>query len=303
MNRGMGKSGPGQGSQRSSATVAVAARESRRCAQQEAVDRRATAAAARTAGATTTPHPIKPTLGLAASSLQQEWSKRLGLPSVNTTSRRRSSAAPTVSASRRSPKTVDAAPRRARQSAPAVVPSTGSPRQRGSSKATECQSSPSKVAGGPAQVCPVAAAGGNATRVREAGAYRIRRTTNPTKTVTEQQTASEAPLGERKGAVRGSEWADTIRKVEERPVIIPPAPTLAQRLNLVPAPAQPLSETAWAACKKQAIDRGDGTTQPCAICIMPFGTNRQVNSSNTCCVAFCWLSLVILALWVRVYQY
>ena len=57
-------------------------------------------------------------------------------------------------------------------------------------------------------------------------------------------------------------------------------PTLAQRLGLVPAPPQPLSENEWAAKKQACVRRGD-PTQPCPICHDDFGRSPTILLSCT----------------------
>ncbi|XP_066300181.1 RING finger protein 32-like [Branchiostoma lanceolatum] len=67
-------------------------------------------------------------------------------------------------------------------------------------------------------------------------------------------------------------------EIEEKEYVLDPKPqplSLAQKLGLVEAPKQPLTEEEWQSVKHRASHRDDHT-QPCVICKEDFGTQEQV---------------------------
>ncbi|XP_078661910.1 RING finger protein 32-like [Branchiostoma floridae x Branchiostoma belcheri] len=67
-------------------------------------------------------------------------------------------------------------------------------------------------------------------------------------------------------------------EIEEKEYVLDPKPqplSLAQKLGLVEAPEQPLTEEEWQTVKHRACHRDDHT-QPCVICKEDFGTQEQV---------------------------
>eukprot|EP00038_Savillea_parva_P025193 m.46608 g.46608 ORF g.46608 m.46608 type:complete len:532 (+) comp6785_c0_seq1:326-1921(+) len=265
-------------------TAATAAREARQHTTAEAVGRRLAARNSRlstkaptasggctsayaTGGASAhnVSNPYRPSIGLAAASLQQEWGRRLGLPLVNTAARRRPSAATsTTSATTTRCRFPAVGTRPSRHSAPTVLEPSQDEGTDGEAHSAGLPSSGRRASAHHAATC------------RTRGHHHHHHHQH-------HGNSTDTPKGalpSHKGTIRRHE-SHPSTCIVERPVIVPPKPTLAQRLQLVPAPAEPLTEAAWAACKQKALDRGDGTSQPCAICLQPFGSSRQVLLSCT----------------------
>lgn len=73
------------------------------------------------------------------------------------------------------------------------------------------------------------------------------------------------------------------KETKEKEYVLDPKPsplTLAQKLGLVDAPDQPLSETQWQEAKKKSNTRDD-SKMPCVICKEDFGIQEQVLLSCT----------------------
>jgi hypothetical protein len=265
---------------RPAALVATAAREAQRRAKLE-TDRERGKGRASWGGGFTDHHPDaaatrqQPSLGLAAASLQQEWGRLLKLPAIRTTIRRQQ---PQAMVTRR-------------RSAPAVPTS--------SLLSSSSSSSSHTLASG--------------LDGRRRGHGKEQRVCARTATMSESGSAAQshgagcASRGDRdrlgrgcchgdsnanctgsvesvdKSSVCGDERSQTTRQPRhaeshpsERPVIVPAPPTMAQRLRLVAPPPQPLTCEEWSACKAKAVERGNVTAEPCAICMTSFGIGRQV---------------------------
>ncbi|KAK2859560.1 hypothetical protein Q5P01_004180 [Channa striata] len=87
--------------------------------------------------------------------------------------------------------------------------------------------------------------------------------------------APRNPQARRKGGAMGQQRQDG---KEEREYVLDPAPpplTLAQKLGLVPSPAERLTEEEWSRVKARSVQQGE-SAQPCAICREEFHMQHQV---------------------------
>lgn len=262
----------------SSATlVATAAREAQKFAKDEAARQRGRgnaqwggrggAADAGTDGVLRSRGlPKTPSLGLAAASLQQEWGKLLKLPSIRTTIRRNQDpgAASGGVATRR------------RSDPPALL---------------------SKIPSNSPRRLSAAAVLDHHHEAQQSSQHEETRVVR--RTISDERRANKRDHLHSKQHGHGADDAHARvghefrqrgccheskghEDVLEQPVIVPTAPTLAQRLRIMGPPPEPLTHAEWSVCKAKAVERGGVTgDEPCAICMTPFGTGRQVRAPSS----------------------